>query len=62
MGFAALIPTLAPLILDALDGWFASGKITQEQYDEAKRLYTEAQSRTDQAVSDFKDWLNSEEE
>lgn len=61
MGFAALIPILAPLILEALDGWLASGKITPEQYEEAKRLYTEAQSRTDKAVSDFKEWLNSVE-
>jgi hypothetical protein len=58
MGFVALIPVLAPLILDALDGWLASGKITQEQYEEAKRLYSEVQAKTDQAVADFKSWLN----
>ena len=58
MGFVALIPVLAPLILDALDGWLSTGKITQEQYEEAKRLYTEVQVKTDQAVADFKSWLN----
>lgn len=58
MSFATLTPVLAPLIIEALDGWLASGRISQEQYDEAKKLYTEARSRSQAAVEDFHRWLN----
>lgn len=57
MALAALIPILAPLILEALDGWLSAGKITPAQYEEAKAFYTEARTRTQKAVDDFNSWM-----
>ena len=62
MPWATIIPALAPLVLEALDGWLAAGKITQEQYDEAKKLYTDARTRSQAAVDDFNKWLSESDE
>jgi hypothetical protein len=59
MAWAAVIASIAPSVLESLDSWLAAGKITQEQYDEAKGLFTKANERANDAVADFEAWLNS---
>ena len=56
-----LVPVLAPLILEALDGWFNSGKLSKADYDKAKALYTQAHERSTAAVDDFNKWLEEPE-
>ena len=54
---AALIPILAPLILDAIEGWVTSGKLSSEDGKKAKKFFQDAAARSQAATDDLKKWL-----